>query len=469
MKILHYSLGLPPYRTGGLTKYSFDLMKFQVKFNHEVTLLYPGHFNIFNFNKVRIVTNSSKSRIKIYELVNPLPVSLLGGISRPKSFQKSAEIGVYLNFLKKISPDIIHIHTLMGLHKEFLTAAKKLKIKIVYTSHDYFGFCPKVNLIDYRDKICEDSDGGKKCARCNLNSYSIKLIFLAQTKTYRTIKDSRIVKFLRNYKKATLTKENYNSHKDKDRYKNISRQNSEISEDKANEYVNLRKYYTEMFKMIDFFHFNSSITQNEYKRFLELKGEVISITHSDIKDNRIIKNYDNNSPLEITYLGPISVYKGFYLLKDSLDKLKKEGITNWKLNVYGNSNGQLSDYDKRYIVLNGRYSHENLKDIFVNTDVLIVPSMWKETFGYVALEAYSYAIPIIITENVGFKDLITDNKTGLVIEATVEALSEKIKELITNRDILRRINENINKCCFVSTMDIHTIDIIDLYRRVILQ
>lgn len=31
MKILHYSLGLPPYRTGGLTKFATDLMEQQIR------------------------------------------------------------------------------------------------------------------------------------------------------------------------------------------------------------------------------------------------------------------------------------------------------------------------------------------------------------------------------------------------------------------------------------------------------
>jgi glycosyltransferase involved in cell wall biosynthesis len=474
MKILHYSLGVPPYRTGGLTKYSVDLMKSQVKSNHEVILLYPGHFSIFNFNKTRIIKNNDQWGIKVYEIVNPLPVSLLGGISKARKFQKSTDMENYLSFLKKILPDIIHIHTFMGLHKEFLIAAKKLKLKIVYTSHDYFGFCPKVNLIDYIDKICENSDGGEKCARCNLNSYSMNLIFLMQTRIYRNIKDSRVVKYLRSYKKARLAKENkllikekYNSHKGKDKKQNINIQRMEMSKDTINDYIDLRNYYINMFKMIDFFHFNSSIAQNEYRKLLELKGEVISISHSDIKDNRIIRNYCNNNPLKITYLGPISVYKGFYLLKDSLEKLMKEGINNWKLNIYGNSEDELSDYDKNFIIFNGRYNHKDLKNIFMDTDVLVVPSMWRETFGYVALEAYSYAVPAIITDNVGFKDVILNNETGLVISPNIEELGKKIKEIINDRDILRRINKNINQCHFVNSMEVHSMDIINLYRRVI--
>ena len=42
MKILHYSLGFPPYRSGGLTKFCMDLMEQQIKDGHEVALLWPG-------------------------------------------------------------------------------------------------------------------------------------------------------------------------------------------------------------------------------------------------------------------------------------------------------------------------------------------------------------------------------------------------------------------------------------------
>ena len=42
MDILHYSLGLPPFRRGGMTQYCLDLIAGQVKEGHNVTLLWPG-------------------------------------------------------------------------------------------------------------------------------------------------------------------------------------------------------------------------------------------------------------------------------------------------------------------------------------------------------------------------------------------------------------------------------------------
>ena len=46
MKIFHYALGFPPYRSGGLTKFCIDIMKQQKKMGFDVTLIWPGQINI---------------------------------------------------------------------------------------------------------------------------------------------------------------------------------------------------------------------------------------------------------------------------------------------------------------------------------------------------------------------------------------------------------------------------------------
>lgn len=43
MKVLHYSLGFPPYRSGGLTKFALDLMREQLNEGNEVALLKKRH------------------------------------------------------------------------------------------------------------------------------------------------------------------------------------------------------------------------------------------------------------------------------------------------------------------------------------------------------------------------------------------------------------------------------------------
>ena len=90
MKILHYSLGLPPFRSGGLTKYSMDLINQQAKLGADISLLYPG--SIINNSTTKIVKNKKFNEVKVYEMINPLPIPLLDGVKNPKIFHEKSTV-----------------------------------------------------------------------------------------------------------------------------------------------------------------------------------------------------------------------------------------------------------------------------------------------------------------------------------------------------------------------------------------
>ena len=129
MRILHYALGFPPYRSGGLTQFCVDLMRQQEKQGHTVGLLWPGQMG---FVKKRVSIKDQgmvlikNSKVQSFEVINPLPVSLDEGISDFQAFMSDAPESVYSDFLSMYAPEVIHVHTLMGLHKSFLMAAKNL-------------------------------------------------------------------------------------------------------------------------------------------------------------------------------------------------------------------------------------------------------------------------------------------------------------------------------------------------------
>lgn len=86
MRILHYSLGFPPLRTGGLVKYSVDLAKEQSQKNNQVFFLYPGNIKIFNKKVcIRYDKHHSNESFHSYALINSLPLPLFGGIRTPGS------------------------------------------------------------------------------------------------------------------------------------------------------------------------------------------------------------------------------------------------------------------------------------------------------------------------------------------------------------------------------------------------
>ena len=459
MKILHYSLGLPPFRTGGLTKYSVDLMLSQIENGDDVSLLYPGSFTLNP--KLRLNINKSFKGISVYEILNPISIPLLSGIPNPQVYLKEVDVNIYIKFLTGLNVEIIHIHTLMGLNKEFITAAQKLNIKTIFTSHDYFGICPKVNLIDLRGSICKNYDEGKNCIECNTNGYCKMLVMMMQSKTYRKLKNSSTLKKLRAYKQKLIIKKNRNLSETPQVQEVINTNNDRPL---AAEYINLRKYYIDILNNIDFIHYNSSVSKHAYENYIDnVNSKVLNITHSNIKDNRIEKHSSNNQPLKITYIGSIEKYKGLFFLLDVLHRLMKENVSDWNLNVYGRNVNINADKFMGKVKIKGTYDYSELEDLFKNTDVLIVPSIWYETFGYIALEAFSYGVPVILTDLVGFKDMIVPGETGIIIKAHQDELYNNLKPIIIDREKLSYINQNILKLPGIYTMKKHTEDIMKLY------
>lgn len=455
MRILHYSLGLPPYRSGGLTKYCTDLMVEQAKSNDEVFLLFPGKMNFIREDNVKIKFYREYQKVKVYELINPLPVPILDGISNPKLFTKKCDKNVLRNFLENIKIDIIHIHTLMGLYKEFLEVCKELGIKIVFTSHDYYGLCSKANFINYQGTLCEDVDF-EKCVKCNASGNSIEKIKILQSQTYRYIKDKGIIDKLK--KLVSLNKNNI-----------LGNENNSCTEknSKKNEYIILSKYYYSMFQFIDEILFNSELAKSIYQRYLDVDGFTIPITHNGIKDNRKIKEYNQDKLLKLTYLGPYKEYKGFNLICDVMKELQNKGYDEIILSAYGDTNTNLVISDN--VKMNGRYSYSDLNKIFENTDVLIVPSIWNETFGFITLEALSYGVPVLVTNKVGSKDLICKDGfiKGEVIELSKDIMENRIIQYYKDKTILQKYNQDIVNDDFEYSIDKHSINIIKEYKKLL--
>lgn len=424
MKLLHYALGFPPYRSGGLTKLCVDLMAQQAEEGHTVAMLWPGQMRFVNqgvaIKKHENVKLSGKD-ILSFEVINPLPVSFDEGIADIAAFTKNVKAEAYRRLLDDFKPDVIHVHTLMGLHKSFLEAAKDKKIRLVFTAHDFFPICPKVTMFRH-GAVCDNVQNCENCGVCNATALSLNKIRILQSPLYRALKDSQIVKKLRKHHRDGYLSE-------------VAINDSANTVGTTDDYKKLRNYYYSLLKLMDMIHYNSSVTKKIYESVFDLPNScIVVITHSDIKDNRKIKNYSNDC-LRIRYLGPQSGAKGYQLLKSALDKL-------WNVQQKFFLDVHFEPMEPApYIRSHARYSYAELKKIFDETDVLVAPSVWYETFGFTVLEALSYGVPVIISGNVGARDILVQG-AGVVIEnIDAEKLFTTLQTITL--DQLRAMNEII--------------------------
>lgn len=381
MKILHYTIGFAPERTGGLVGYATDLMMEQKKQKHEVFALYPSNQFFFG-NEPKIRKKKDRAGIQTFGLINSLPLALFGGISNPNDFMKGCNKEVFITFLKELTPDVIHLHSLIGLYKEFLQVANDLNIKVVFTTHDYYGLAPIPNFY-YND---ESFDGNNTNLAWNI--MSADALPTSKLRVFQLSFYPSVRKWMKMIKRNPKHKE----------YKEISSITESIN------YSLLMQYYRDMFQMIDKFHFNSTLTREIYNNNLpfSVEGQVISITNGTIEQHNIKRLHREKKV--VAYIGPDEEYKGYF---EFLSFSKTLNRHEYKIYTYGH---MPNNFAPDFIEQKGRFSPSELDNVYGEIDILIVPSKWKESFGLVVLEALSYNVEVYVSENVGAKDLLYRNK-----------------------------------------------------------
>lgn len=194
MRIVHYTLGIFPNRAGGLNRYATNLMVEQAK-EHEVTVVIPGGWIPWR-NHMTLKEKGMKGNLRCFHLCNALPLPLLYGIKKPQEFtSRGINRKNFENFYDNVRPTVLHLHTLMGISEEFLRFFRSKGVKIVYTSHDYYGICPKVNLINQNGVLCE-GPSPERCAICNVNSPSILFLRLRNSEMLLKLRD--FIRWLKN-------------------------------------------------------------------------------------------------------------------------------------------------------------------------------------------------------------------------------------------------------------------------------
>ena len=443
MIILHYSLGLPPYRSGGLTRYATDLMKEQIRQGFQVALIYPGGIDLScraRYHK-RLVWGS----LTTFEIINPLPVPLYHGISQPLKFiSDGKEASLYGKILDEVRPTVLHIHTLMGLSLGLLIEAKKRGIHIVMTTHDFYGLCLKCTFINREGKLCNGAKADR-CAWCNQNAKS--LLFLR-------FRNEPCVIELKNW--LTGHFKNISTRKVSQPFLNDGTNQSifNTDPDRLEQYNALISFYRELLSYVDNFHFNSSVTERQYRKALgnDIQGEVIPITNSNINDNRK-KGFTCDKTLKMVFIGHTDAFKGFPLLKSVLMELLDY---DWQLDVWGTGEGFDNDTEK--IRYRGSYTANQLSEIYSDCSLVIVPSKWYETFSFVTLEALSYGVPVLVSDHVGAQTLVAEYDSNFIFHSR-EDLKSALKSIMTDRKSLMSYHDKILSLPWHHEMSQHCKDI----------
>lgn len=144
------------------------------------------------------------------------------------------------------------------------------------------------------------------------------------------------------------------------------------------------------------------------------------------------RKYSEKRPLRFIYVGGVKELKGIYYLLEAFLTYPKEKVC---LTVVGDcdlNDEKILEYQRNGINFIGRVLHSDIFKILKQHDVFVFASL-GDSFAFSVLEAAACGLPVILTENTGIADQITEGKEGFIIPIqSTSAIQEKIDWFVEN-------------------------------------
>jgi glycosyltransferase involved in cell wall biosynthesis len=197
----------------------------------------------------------------------------------------------------------------------------------------------------------------------------------------------------------------------------------------------------------NFVHFEN---KNDLIDNRSIHNNIIAIARFDDPQKRInllLKTYENirlhRKDISLTILGVVD-HKMMYSETESI------GDAIARINT-----------DSKNIILTGFV--DDIKQYYTNSDLQILPS-YGEGFGLTILESAYYGVPTAVFDNSGFRDIITDNKDGIIApEADTNELARRVVELLNSKNKLIKMKKSSRK--IIKNFDENTI--VNEWKRII--
>lgn len=206
--------------------------------------------------------------------------------------------------------------------------------------------------------------------------------------------------------------------------------------------------------------FNQVAPNNKLRVFYNCVDFEIFNAKKEYEIEKLRKKYEiEKDDFIFVYTGRICPEKGILELVRAFKRLLNNN-NNIKLLVVGSRWYNLIDKDeyfkklikeseefKKKIIFTGYIYPENMPSIYAMGNILVIPSMWEEPFGVVALEGMAMKIPIIATKSGGLVEILND-KMALMIdkqEHVEKKLENAMQSLIKDDDKRNMLVENAFK------------------------
>ena len=294
--------------------------------------------------------------------------------------------------------ETVHFQHLLGWSSLMLPfIAKQLNKKIVLSLHDYYLLCPDYNLIL--------PDGNTRCGKIKADGSDTQCQYCLGAKRYSNNPNNPIA---------------------------------------INDYLAERnEVIKQLFDIADVLispsNFVKKLFVKSFGRTIEKK--ILVVSHG-ISEQKPINRKTQRKQLHVAMLGSATDRKGIKTLLETSYVLRKKQI---KFEIIGSVPLAIKKKVLEFgINIKGKYKVDDLPKLLSNTDIIIIPSIWDETFALTLSEAQALGVPVVASDVGGISERIIDGETGfLVPPADSLMLSNKLLSLSQNVELLDKVRNNL--------------------------
>ncbi len=406
-KILFITHAFPPYSWGGTEVYLYNLTK-HLAGAYEIFLMFPS--------PSRNTTLEVIHKRAWHEIHLPVMYNYFDQIFSPQKIYFSQKNGSLLQkIINDISPQVVHIHHLLGLSLRFLPS---IQFPVIFTLHDYWLICPMVNMVDWEYRLCNGPGSRKKCVEI-----TAKVLLENPGKRHWIIAKLLHNSLCFNFLKYSLSSYYYFSQWEKNRNKLLRNLLSSVDIFIAPSYF-LRK------KLVEYGY----------------PSEKIRVLPHGFYKPFISKNKKPSRNIKLGFVGTLLPHKGLHILLEAVKYLKGK----WELHIFGKFEPKRIKYH-RYLEQMSSASNiyfwglEKEKDkIYSHIDVLVFPSICYENYPLAIREAFLWKIPVIASKIGAIQEAFEEGKGALFFTpGDPKDLAQKIQMILDNPDLLRKLKRSI--------------------------
>ncbi len=329
-------------------------------------------------------------------------------------------------------PDLVHIHHLTGLSTTIVETIKAGGLPLVMTLHDFWTVCPRGQRMTKELDLCENVDRNL-CFHC---LGGIWPQFFSNRAAEPTEVDPR----------GKLAPSNL------------------AAFDRHLQYI---------LGLVDIL-----VTPSEYhrERMLEFPistDRIVALPHGlDHGPFRNAAAMRHPRPVKrIGYIGSVIPVKGVHVLMDAFKMLGRADI---ELHIHGEGFAFHDDttyvdrlkarsIGQRNIFFEGPYKPADLPRILANLDILVVPSLWWETFCLTIREGLMAGVPVVASDLGAMREALDGEENGLLFRpGDARDLADRLIQLIED-DGLR---VKLSQCAHVvKPIDTYAEELLALYDR----